>query len=89
MKGVCTSLPGHVLTFDPVTQLAQVQPGILRVDINGAEFTIPPIVEVPVYFPAATTASSTRLMMAARATSCSLSAALMGGFRAAEWRQTQ
>lgn len=51
MKGVCTSLPGHVRTFDPDTQLAQVQPGILRVDINGAEFTIPPIIEVPVYFP--------------------------------------
>lgn len=51
MKGVCTSLPGHVLTFDPVKQLAQVQPGILRVDINGAEFTLPPIIEVPVYFP--------------------------------------
>lgn len=51
LKGVCTSLPGHVLTFDPVKQLAQVQPGIARVDINGAEFTIPPIIEVPVYFP--------------------------------------
>lgn len=51
MKGVCTSIPGHVLTFDPVKQLAQVQPGVLRVDINGAEFTIPPIIEVPVYFP--------------------------------------
>ncbi len=51
LKGVCTSLPGHVLTFDPVKQLAQVQPGIARVDINGAEFSIPPIIEVPVYFP--------------------------------------
>ena len=51
MKGVCTSLPGHILTFDPSTQLAQVQPGILRVDISVAEFTIPPIIEVPVYFP--------------------------------------
>ena len=51
LKGVCTSLPGHVLTFDPIKQLAQVQPGIARVDINGAEFTIPPIIEVPVYFP--------------------------------------
>lgn len=51
LKGVSTSLPGHVLTFDPVKQLAQVQPGIARVDINGAEFTIPPIIEVPVYFP--------------------------------------
>ena len=51
LKGVCTSIPGHVLTFDPTTQLAQVQVGVLRVDINGAEFTVPPIIEVPVYFP--------------------------------------
>ncbi|MEK2607687.1 Gp138 family membrane-puncturing spike protein [Pseudomonas shirazensis] len=51
LKGVCTSVPGHVLTFDPATQLAQVQVGVLRVDINGAEFIVPPIIEVPVYFP--------------------------------------
>lgn len=51
LKGVCTSLPGHVLTFDPDKQLAQIQPGVSRVDINGAVFTIPPIIEVPVYFP--------------------------------------
>lgn len=51
MKGVCTSIPGHVLTFNPFTQLAQVQPGVARVDINGAEFKVPPIIEVPVYFP--------------------------------------
>lgn len=51
MKGVCTSIPGHVLTFDPGTQLAQVQVGVLRVDINGAEFTVPPIINVPVCFP--------------------------------------
>ncbi|MGF6394295.1 Gp138 family membrane-puncturing spike protein [Pseudomonas plecoglossicida] len=51
MKGVCTSIPGHVLTFDGATQLAQVQVGVLRVDINGAEFTVPPIIEVPVLFP--------------------------------------
>lgn len=51
MKDVCTSVPGHVLTFDPLTQRAQVQIGILRVDVNDATFTIPPIVEVPVYFP--------------------------------------
>lgn len=51
MKDVCTSVPGHVLTFDPMTQRAQVQIGILRVDINEATFMIPPIVEVPVYFP--------------------------------------
>ena len=51
MKGVCTSAPGHILAFDPVTQLAQVQIGIMRVDIDGAEFAPPPIIEVPVYFP--------------------------------------
>jgi len=50
MKDVCTSIPGHVLTFDPLTQLAQVQIGILRVDANDATFTLKPIVEVPVYF---------------------------------------
>lgn len=51
MKGVCTSIPGHVLTFDGKTQLAQVQVGVMRVDINGAEFTVPSIIEVPVHFP--------------------------------------
>jgi hypothetical protein len=51
MKDVCTSSPGHILTFDPATQLAQVQVGILRADINGATFTLEPIIEVPVYFP--------------------------------------
>lgn len=51
MKDVCTSVPGHVLTFDSLTQRAQVQIGILRVDVNDATFTIPPIVEVPVHFP--------------------------------------
>ena len=51
MKGVHTSVPGHILTFDPVTQLAQVQVGIVRVDINDAEFTLKPIIETPVYFP--------------------------------------
>lgn len=51
MKDVCTSIPGHVLTFDPLTQLAQVQIGILRVDVNDATFALKPIVEVPVHFP--------------------------------------
>lgn len=46
-----TGIPGHVLTFDPATQLAQVQVGIQRVDINGAAFTLPPIASVPVHFP--------------------------------------
>jgi hypothetical protein len=50
MKDVATSTPGHILAFDPVTQLAQVQIGIVRKDINGDTFTPAPIVEVPVYF---------------------------------------
>lgn len=51
MKGVCTSIPGHILTFDPVTQLAQVQVGIVRVDVNDAVFEVGPIIETPVHFP--------------------------------------
>lgn len=51
MKGVATSVPGHILAFDPLTQLAQVQIGITRVDLNGATFDPPAIIETPVYFP--------------------------------------
>jgi len=51
MKGVATSVPGHILAFDPVTQLAQVQIGITRVDLSGATFDPPAIIETPVYFP--------------------------------------
>lgn len=50
MKDTHTSIPGHVLTFDPATQTAQVQIGIERTDINGAVFTPPPLVTVPVMF---------------------------------------
>ena len=50
-KDIYTSIPGHVLAFDPKLQRAQIQIGIIRVDINGAEFNPPPIVDVPVYFP--------------------------------------
>jgi hypothetical protein len=51
MKGVATSSPGYILAFDPVTQLAQVQIGVTRVDLNGATFDPPAIIETPVYFP--------------------------------------
>lgn len=51
MKDVCTSIPGHILTFDPVTQLAQVKVGIQRVDVNDAVFEVAPIIETPVYMP--------------------------------------
>jgi hypothetical protein len=50
MKDVCTSIVGHVIAFDPETQLAQVQIGIQRVDVNGKFFVPPPLLEVPVYF---------------------------------------
>lgn len=50
MKDVATSIPGHVLAFDPVTQLAQIQIGIQRKDVKGVSFDPPPLIEVPVYF---------------------------------------
>lgn len=50
MKGVFTSIPAHVLSFNPKTQTAQIQIGILRVDINGTTHVIPPIIECPVLF---------------------------------------
>ena len=49
MKDVGTSIPGHFLSFDPITQLAQVQIGVVRIDVNGQSFTPPPIIECPVY----------------------------------------
>lgn len=50
MKNVATSSPGYILAFDPMTQLAQVQIGILRVDLNGGTFAPPAIIETPVCF---------------------------------------
>lgn len=51
MKGVATSIPGHVVAFDPVTQRAQVQIGVRRVQVDGSTFDPAPIVDVPVSFP--------------------------------------
>ena len=52
MKDVYTCIPGHVLTFDPDTQRAQIQIGITRTDIVAkTTFDPPPIVDVPVSFP--------------------------------------
>lgn len=50
MKDVATLIPGHVIAFDPVTQLAQIQIGVVRKDVNGKLFTPPPLIEVPVQF---------------------------------------
>lgn len=49
-KAVFTCIPGHILNFDAPRQMAQVQIGVQRVDINGSVFTPPPIIEVPVQF---------------------------------------
>ncbi len=49
MKDVATSIPGHVASFDHDRQMAQIQIGIQRVDINGTSFDPPPLIEVPVY----------------------------------------
>lgn len=51
MKSVGTSIPGHVLAFDAGTQLAQVQIGIQRIDVNGKSITPAPLIQVPVCFP--------------------------------------
>jgi hypothetical protein len=48
MKNVGTSIPGHILTFDSTTQLAQVQIGILQTDVTGTTHTPAPLVECPV-----------------------------------------
>lgn len=50
MKDVGTSIPGHIIAFDPATQLAQVQIGVVRIDRKGKAFTPPPLIECPVYF---------------------------------------
>lgn len=50
MKGVCTSVPGHILTFDPDQQRAQVRIGVQTITVDGAVIAPPPIVDVPVFF---------------------------------------
>lgn len=50
MKGVCTAIPGHILTFDQGLQRAQIQIGIETVTVDGVTLTPPPIIDVPVLF---------------------------------------
>lgn len=50
MKKVGTSIPGHIISFDPQTQTAQIQIGIVRVDVNGERFEPPPLIKCPVLF---------------------------------------
>jgi hypothetical protein len=51
MKDVGTSIPGNIIAFDPDVQLAQVQIGIERIDVNGKRYTPPPLIECPVLVP--------------------------------------
>lgn len=50
MKDVCTSVPGHILTYDPTLQRAQVRIGIEVVAASGFTDSLPPIADVPVLF---------------------------------------
>jgi len=50
LKGVGTSIPGHVLSFNPESQLAKVQVGVEFVKADGDTFTMAPIINVPVHF---------------------------------------
>lgn len=45
-----TSVPGHVLSFDPVTQMAEVQIGLMLEDRLGVQQPRRPIIHVPVQF---------------------------------------
>lgn len=50
MLDVATSTVGHIVAFDPLTQLAQIQIGIVKVKSTGETFEPAVIVECPVYF---------------------------------------
>ena len=50
LKEVYTAIPAHILNFDPEKQLAQIELGIERVDLDGTRWTPPPIIETPVLF---------------------------------------
>lgn len=51
LRDTFTSVPGHIIAFNAATQRAQVQIGIVRVDVDGTVYELPPIVDVPVSFP--------------------------------------
>ncbi len=51
---VRTSVPGHILSFDPDTQLAEVQIGLMLEDRQGLQSERRPIIHVPVQFWGAT-----------------------------------
>lgn len=50
LKGIGTSIPAHVLSFDVATQLAKIQIDIEFISNGGKTFALAPIVNVPVHF---------------------------------------
>lgn len=50
LKGVGTSIPAHILSFNTDTQLAKIQIGIEFIDVQGQTFNLAPIVNIPVHF---------------------------------------
>jgi hypothetical protein len=50
-KIINTSIPGYLVSFEPTSQLAQLQIGIKRVDTEGKSSQAPVIIECPVHFP--------------------------------------
>ena len=50
MKDVGTSVPGHVVAFDPDTQLAQLQIGIQRTGVDGKAYNPEVLIECQAQF---------------------------------------
>jgi len=51
LKDLHTCLPGIIVSFDPVTQTASVQPAVQRVFTDRGAVNLPVCVDVPVAFP--------------------------------------
>ncbi len=51
LKDLHTMLPGIIVSFDPETQTASVQPAIKRIFIDKGAVNLPMCVDVPVAFP--------------------------------------
>jgi hypothetical protein len=50
-KGIYTTLPGIIKSYNPTTKRAAVQPALTRVLTNGEELPLPVVQNVPVCFP--------------------------------------
>ena len=50
---VKTGVPGHVVSFDPATQTAEVQIGLMLQRVTGERLAPSPLLRVPVQFPGA------------------------------------